>query len=107
MIKGYQYNRASIRSNLDATITDYLSAGLNLFFTNNNYDGGRANLTWASNVSPYGTLYNADGTYAIFPMFGETLYLNPLLGLTTTRNDRSRNITPIFLQNSSQVLHRA
>jgi TonB-linked SusC/RagA family outer membrane protein len=99
VIKGYQYNRASIRSNLDATITDYLSAGLNLFFTNNNYDGGRANLTWASNVSPYGTLYNPDGTYAFFPMFAETLYPNPLLGLNTTRNDRSQNInTNIFAE---------
>ncbi|MBD0296748.1 MAG: SusC/RagA family TonB-linked outer membrane protein, partial [Flavisolibacter sp.] len=99
VIKGYQYNRASIRSNLDATITDYLSAGLNLFFTNNNYDGGRANLTWASNVSPYGTLYNPDGSYAIFPMFGETLYPNPLLGLVSTRNDRSRNInTNLFAE---------
>lgn len=99
VIKGYQYNRASIRSNLDATITDYLSAGLNLFFTNNNYDGGRANLTWASNLSPYGSLYNQDGTYAIFPMFAETLYPNPLLGLASTRNDRSRNInTNLFIE---------
>lgn len=99
VIKGYQYNRASIRSNLDATITDYLSAGLNLFFTNNNYDGGRANLTWASNVSPYGTLYNPDGSYAIYPMFGESLYSNPLLGLASTRNDRGRNInTNLFAE---------
>jgi TonB-linked SusC/RagA family outer membrane protein len=99
VIKGYQYNRASIRSNLDATITDYLSAGLNLFFTNNNYDGGRANLTWASNVSPYCTLYNPDGTYAFYPMFAETLYPNPLLGLATTRNDRSQNVnTNVFAE---------
>src|SRR4051794_33984903 len=99
VIKGYQYNRASIRSNLDATITDYLTAGLNLFFTNNNYDGGRANLTWASNLSPYGTLYNPDGTYAFYPMFAETLYPNALLGLSSIRNDRSQNInTNVFAE---------
>ncbi len=99
VIKGYQYNRASIRSNLDATITDYLSAGLNLFFTNNNYDGGRAALTLANAMSPYGTLYNADGSYAIFPMFPESLYINPLLGLNSIRNDRSKNInTNIFAE---------
>ncbi|MEI6950531.1 TonB-dependent receptor [Paraflavisolibacter sp. H34] len=91
VIKGYQYNRASIRSNLDATITDYLTAGLNLFFTNNNSDGGRANLTLASTMSPYGTLNNADGSYAIFPMFSET-FISPLLGLSSARNERSRNI---------------
>jgi TonB-linked SusC/RagA family outer membrane protein len=99
VVKGYQYNRASIRSNLDATITDYLSAGLNLFFTNNNYDGGRANLTQANQMSPYGTLYNADGSYAIFPMFSESSFLNPLLGHVATRNDRSRNInTNLFAE---------
>jgi TonB-linked SusC/RagA family outer membrane protein len=98
ILKGYQYNRASIRSNLDATITDYLSAGLNLFFTSNNSDGGRANLSNASFASPYGTLYNPDGTYAIFPMFPEQnlSYANPLLGLTTIRQDRSRNINTNF-----------
>ncbi|MCU7548178.1 TonB-dependent receptor [Chitinophagaceae bacterium LB-8] len=99
VIKGYQYNRASIRSNLDATITDYLSVGLNLFFTNNNYDGGRAALTLANAMSPYGTLYNADGSYAIYPMFSETLYTSPLLGLYSTRNDRSKNInTNVFAE---------
>lgn len=92
VIKGYQYNRASIRSNIDATITDFLTVGLNLFLTANNYDGGRASLTAASNMSPYGTLDKADGSYEIYPMFGELLYVNPMLGLTTTRNERSKNI---------------
>ncbi len=92
VIKGYQYHRASIRSNVDATITDYLTAGVNLALTANNYDGGRASLTAASQVSPYGTYTKADGSYEIFPMFGELLYTNPLLGTTTSRNDRSKNI---------------
>ena len=48
VIKGYQYHRASLRSNIDATITDFLTAGVNLFLTSNNYDGGRASLTAAS-----------------------------------------------------------
>lgn len=92
VVKGYQYHRASIRSNIDATITDYLTAGVNLFLTANNYDGGRANLTGSQVISPYGTYANANGAYTIYPMFGEILYINPLLGLTTTRNDRSKNV---------------
>lgn len=92
VIKGYQYNRASIRSNIDAAITDYLTAGVNLFFTTNNADGGRANLADAITVSPYGTFSNPNGSYAIYPMYPETTLLNPMLGLTTTRNERSRNI---------------
>jgi TonB-dependent SusC/RagA subfamily outer membrane receptor len=44
VVRGYQYNRANIRSNLDVNITDYLTAGTSLFFNSNNYDGGRVNL---------------------------------------------------------------
>jgi TonB-linked SusC/RagA family outer membrane protein len=106
VVKGYQFNRYSIRSNIDATITSYLTAGVNLSFTNNNYDGGRASLTSASQTSPYGTFAKADGSYEIYPMFGELLYTNPMLGRTTTRNDRSKNIaanvfaelTPTFIK---------
>jgi TonB-linked SusC/RagA family outer membrane protein len=106
VVKWYQFNRYSIRSNIDATITNYLTAGVNLSFTNNNYDGGRASLTAASQTSPYGSFAKADGNYEIYPMFGELLYTNPMLGLTTTRNDRSKNIaanvfaelTPTFIK---------
>lgn len=92
VIKGYQFHRASIRSNIDANITDYLTAGVDLAITSNNYDGGRASLIAATQTSPYGTYTNSDGSYTIYPMFGELLYTSPMLGLTTTRNDRTKNI---------------
>jgi TonB-linked SusC/RagA family outer membrane protein len=92
VIQGYQFQRASIRSNIDATITDYLNAGVNLFFNSNNSDGGRASLTAASQLSPYGTFTKADGSYEIYPMFGELLYTNAMLGLTTQRQERSKNM---------------
>jgi TonB-linked SusC/RagA family outer membrane protein len=92
VVRGYQYHRASIRSNMDATITDFLSAGINLSFSANNSDGGRASLTAASQLSPYGTFTKAaDGSYEIYPMSGELLYTNAMLGLTTDRNERSKN----------------
>jgi TonB-linked SusC/RagA family outer membrane protein len=92
-LKGYQYHRASIRANVDVNITSYLSAGANLFFSTNNYDGGRINLTLAGQMSPYGQLYNPDGSYYIYPMYTELLYTNPLLGLYQDRIDRSKNIS--------------
>ncbi len=92
-VKGYQYHRASLRSNLDVNITDFLTAGTSLSYAANNYDGGRANFYLAAAMSPYGTEYNSTGGYEIFPMFGETLYTNPLLGLNTDRIDRSNNLT--------------
>ncbi|MBC7889753.1 MAG: TonB-dependent receptor [Ferruginibacter sp.] len=91
-IKGYQYNRASLRSNLDINVTDYLSVGTSLFYTANNYDGGRSNFYLAAAMSPYAQLYNANGGYEIFPMSPEILYTNPLLGLNTDRVSRSNNL---------------
>ncbi|SEW51537.1 SusC/RagA family TonB-linked outer membrane protein [Chitinophaga arvensicola] len=92
VIKGYQNKRASIRSNIDATLTDYLSAGVNLYLTANNSDGGRANLKQASEVSPYGRFTNPDGTYAIFPMEGEQAIQSPMLSTLNIRNERRQNI---------------
>jgi len=92
VVKGYQYNRISIRSNLDVNVTDYLTIGTSLYYANNNYDGGRANLLFATAMSPYGNEYNADGTYTIYPMNPELLYTNPLLGLVTDQLNRSVNL---------------
>ncbi|MGF7233284.1 SusC/RagA family TonB-linked outer membrane protein [Arachidicoccus sp.] len=92
VIKGYQYKRVNIRSNLDITITNFLKIGMSSFLTSNNYDGGRANLLLATAMSPYGNEYNADGTYSIYPMYPELLYTNPLLGLTTQQINRNVSI---------------
>lgn len=92
-VRGYQYQRASIRSNLDVNVTDYLTAGTSLFYANNNYDGGRANFYLAAAMSPYGSMYDAAGNYAIYPMYPELLYTNPLLGLNVDRTDRSANLS--------------
>ncbi|WP_107826830.1 SusC/RagA family TonB-linked outer membrane protein [Mucilaginibacter yixingensis] len=92
VVKGYQYKRITVRSNLDVNATDFLTLGSNIYYANNNYDGGRANLVFAQAMSPYGQEYNADGTYRIYPMAPEQLYTNPLLGLTTTALRRSVNL---------------
>lgn len=92
-VRGYQYQRAGLRANIDATITDYLTAGTTMFYTNNNYDGGRANFYLAAAMSPYGTVYDPQGNYELYPMYPELLYTNPLLGLNTDRTDRSSNLT--------------
>jgi TonB-linked SusC/RagA family outer membrane protein len=91
-VKGYNYKRTTFRSNLDVTLTDFLTVGTSLFFTNNNYDGGRANLLFATAMSPYAVEYNPNGSYKIFPMDPEQLYTNPMLGLVTDRIDRSTNM---------------
>lgn len=92
VLQGYNYKRVSLRSNLDADVTKYLTIGTSLFLTNHNRDGGRVNLLNASAMSPFGQIYNADGSYKIYPMEPEQLFANPLLGLTTDRERRSFNV---------------
>jgi TonB-linked SusC/RagA family outer membrane protein len=92
LLQGYQYQRVSIRSNLDVNVTKFLTVGTSAFVTNNNYDGGRVNLLFATAMSPFGNIYNADGTYAIYPQAPEQLYTNPFLGLTTDVVNRSVNV---------------
>jgi len=93
VLKGYQYTRVSLRSNLNANLTDWLAVGTSLFYTNNNTDGGHSDLTLAGQMSPYGQPYNPDGTYDILPMYGNTLYTNPLLGLYKPTKNRNNNLT--------------
>ncbi|UGU15236.1 TonB-dependent receptor [Sinomicrobium kalidii] len=93
VIKGYQFNRVSLRTNLDMEITDYLKVGTSAFFTANNYDGGRANFLFATAMSPYSQVYDDEGNYEIYPMSPEQLFENPMLGLTTDREERDKNLT--------------
>ncbi|WP_431294917.1 SusC/RagA family TonB-linked outer membrane protein [Pedobacter sp. P26] len=92
VIKGYDFKRVGLRSNLDVNVTSFLTVGTSLFLTSNNFDGGRANLLLATAMSPYGQEYNTNGTYTIYPMSPEQLYTNPLLGLTTNQIRRTTNI---------------
>ncbi|HSC39017.1 MAG TPA: TonB-dependent receptor plug domain-containing protein, partial [Chitinophagaceae bacterium] len=92
VVKGYQYHRASFRSNLDINVTDYLTVGTSLFFSSNNYDGGTVNLLFATAMSPYGQEYDAAGKYNIYPMYPELLYTNPLIGLYVDNLNRSKNL---------------
>jgi TonB-linked SusC/RagA family outer membrane protein len=91
-IKGYQYHRASFRANLDFNLTDFLTVGTSMFVSNNDYGGGRANLLFATAMSPYGQEYNADGTYNIYPMYPELLYTNPLIGLYSSNVNHNFNL---------------
>jgi TonB-linked SusC/RagA family outer membrane protein len=92
-LKGYQFERVSVRSNLDANLTPWLRIGTSAFYASSNDDGGQVNLALALASSPYGVPFNPDGSYKIQPEFPETLILNPLLGLTTTRVSRVNQLT--------------
>ena len=92
IIKGYNFSRANIRSKIDATLTNYLDVGTNLFYNANSYDGGQADLLMAEEMSPYGTLMNSNGVYTRYPDFPEELYTNPMLPTYQNRLNRYKRL---------------
>nr|WP_320057809.1 TonB-dependent receptor [uncultured Bacteroides sp.] len=92
IIKGFNYKRFSVRTNLDMNVTDYLTVGTNTYIVSHNRDGGRANLLMAEAMSPYAKMYNEDGSYCINPMYSETLFTNPLMWTTTNPERRQFNL---------------
>jgi len=97
VVKGYNYKRAGLRSNLETNVTDYLTTGVSLFLVSNNYDGNKVNLLNASAMSPYGQLMNsATGKYQIYPMYPELLYTNPLIGTYNDSKDQRVNVNTNF-----------
>ena len=97
VVQGYNYERAGLRSNLEASVTDYLTTGLSLFVVSNNYNGGRVNLLNASAMSPYARVRNSvTGKYEIYPMYPELLYSNPMIGLYNQNVDERINVNTNF-----------
>lgn len=92
IIKGYNFTRTNIRANLNADLTDYLKIGVNLFYNANNYDGAQADMLMGEEMSPYGSLYDANGEYAIYPMDPELLYKSPLIPLYRDRISRYKRL---------------
>lgn len=92
IIKGFNYARANVRAKIDATLTDYLDLGTNLFYNSNNYDGGQAFLLMAEEMSPYGMLKDSKGNYTIYPDDPEQLYTNPMLPTLRDRISRYKRM---------------
>ena len=93
ILKGYNYKRYSIRTNIDLEVTKWLKIGTNTYIASHNRDGGRVNFLNAEAMSPYGKLYEEDGSYTIYPMYSESLWANPMLGTTTDVERRTWNIS--------------
>ncbi len=71
-------NRASFRINLDAQVTDWLTVGTNSIYARRDLSGRRTNLERMMRTSPYGSMYNEDGTPREFVVDGETSVVNML-----------------------------
>ncbi|MDR3261265.1 MAG: TonB-dependent receptor [Tannerella sp.] len=93
VVQGYDYKRYSIRTNVDVNPTRYLTFGTSSFIVAHNRDGGRANLLNTAAMSPYGRMYEDDGTLTRYPMYAEQLWSNPLLPTTLNPERRQFNVS--------------
>ena len=93
VLKGYNYKRYSLRTNIDTDVTDYLKVGTNTYIASHNRDGGRVNFLNAEAMSPWGKMYEDDGSYCIYPMYSEQLWANPMIGMTKQAERRQWNVS--------------
>ncbi|MDR0505443.1 MAG: TonB-dependent receptor [Dysgonamonadaceae bacterium] len=93
VVKGYNYKRYSFRVNLDVNPTKYLTIGTSSYFAFHNRDGGRANLLNAAAMSPYGRMYDEDGSLERYPMYSEQLWANPLIPTMADPQRRQKDLS--------------
>jgi TonB-linked SusC/RagA family outer membrane protein len=96
-VKGDNFTRLSSRLNLGVQATDWLKIGINSGFSSRDNSGIRASLLNTSYLSPYASLFLADGT-SLNPLpqsWG--LVSNPILG---TLLDNNKAVTNILFSNA-------
>lgn len=84
-------DRLSFRINLETKITDWLSAGTNSLYARRDFSGVKPGLERLMRTSPYGNLYNDDGTPREFVVDGETNSGNILYPIYYKSNEEIQN----------------
>jgi TonB-dependent starch-binding outer membrane protein SusC len=91
IIKGDKFSTIRSRINLDLNITDWLNVGTNTQLAFRDESSVLANLTGIGTYSPYGSMYNEDGTLRKLP---NDYLTNPLENYYG--QDRLRTISTLF-----------
>ena len=81
---GDMFKTVRARVNLDTDITKWLNVGLNAQFADRTDDGIAVDNGVADTMSPYGTMYNEDGSLKPYPT-DDARVVNPLLATTVDK----------------------
>lgn len=100
VIRGDQFATIRSRLNVDFTIADWLSVGTNTQFSQRDESAVPANLALMYVASPYGSMYNEDGTLNLRPSDNPSAY-NPLMDYYG--QDRDRKTYSLFSSLYAQV----
>ena len=69
VLKGFNYKRYSLRTNIEVDVTDYMKVGTNSYIVSHNRDGGRVNFLMAEAMSPYAKVKDDEGNYVHYPIY--------------------------------------
>lgn len=83
--------RTNIALNITQKLGSWLTIGMGTQAAQKEYGGVQAGISDAMLQSPYGVLYNKDGSLRDYPM-DETLHPNPLADMEATSDKTARNI---------------
>jgi TonB-linked SusC/RagA family outer membrane protein len=94
-----RFKHYSIRLNLESKITNWLTLGVRSFYSNRSYPDSRlygvaSNSSSPYLFSPYADVYNADGSYNMFPQT-TTSFVNPFSMLASEAYNRTGNLNGI------------
>ena len=91
VVKDTGIKRTNIALNITQKLGSWLTIGMGTQAAQNEYGGVQAGISDAMLQSPYGVLYNKDGSLRDYPM-DETLHPNPLADMEATSDKTARNI---------------
>ncbi|MFV0506535.1 MAG: SusC/RagA family TonB-linked outer membrane protein [Bacteroidales bacterium] len=88
VVENTQFKRYTLRMNVSHDVTDWFSFGVNSQYTFKDNSGATPSLTSTVRLSPYGKMYEEDGSIAFYPEYPEIYYPNPFSNISQT-NDRT------------------
>lgn len=89
-----KYSRSSIRINLEAEVTDWLTIGTNTFGAFTDFSGVSPDMTSLARTSPFVNIRDGNGEYVINPLGDNNV--NPFLIAAADDLDRNNNISGNF-----------
>lgn len=91
IVKYTGYEKFAITSQLTQRLGNWLTVGMNLQLSERDRGGQVPNYGYAAQMSPYGNVYNEDGTYKRYPMFPETMFYSPFANQDAIYDDKTRS----------------
>lgn len=96
LIQNDNFQRISLKANLESKLSNWLTIGLNSSYSGRDQSGMPANTVTMMWLTPYGKIYNDDGSINIYPAAPKTSVSNPLQPLLNKNSTLSRTFSSVI-----------